>query len=59
MSIQKKSLIRAMKTTKKAKGSSGPVGTKTSSMAMKKVHLTERGVKLLSAKKKEMFKKPF
>ena len=50
MSIQKKSLIRAMKTTKKTKVASGPVGTKTSSMAVKKVHLT--GSRLMSAKKK-------
>jgi hypothetical protein len=32
MSIQKKSLVRALKTTKKANLASGPVGKKTSSM---------------------------
>ena len=56
MSIQKKSLIRAMK-TKKANVASGPVGKKVSFMAPKKIHLT--GARLMSAKKKEMFKKPF
>jgi hypothetical protein len=42
MSIQKKSLIRAVKTTKKAKVASGPVGKKASSMAQPRQFITAK-----------------
>jgi hypothetical protein len=49
VSIQKKSLVRALKTTKKANVASAPVGKKTASMGRTKVAFGS--VKLMHAKK--------